>query len=62
LGFGVLMGLLFAGQTLISYAVQPLPGKLAAAWFINGFVEFAIAGMLLGAIYRPPTAAGQAGG
>ena len=57
LGFGLLMGLLSWGETLITYTVQPLPPKLVMMWLINGLVEFGIAGIVLGAIYRPRSGA-----
>lgn len=55
-GYGFLVALLLSSGTFISYAVEPLPGKIAAAWFIGDLIQLVIAGALLGAIYRPPSA------
>ena len=50
---GLIFGVIYFGTNLITYAVQPFPGKMVAAWTIGGFVEMAIAGALVGAIYKP---------
>jgi hypothetical protein len=50
---GVLVGLLGVGANLIQFAVQPLTTKILLAWAIAGIVEFAIAGAIVGAIYKP---------
>jgi hypothetical protein len=34
--FGLFMGLFMQANTLITYAVQPIPGSLAVKWFIAG--------------------------
>ena len=53
-GYGLAIGILLgAGESIIGYAVQPLPLSLAARWFVGGLVRFTIAGVILGAIYRP---------
>ena len=54
--FGILMGLLFVGPSLIHYAVSPLPMKLVFAWNIGHIVEFVGAGVILTLIYRPLSA------
>ena len=57
--FGVLVVLMliaFAG--VWSYVVFQFSGRLAAALAIDYVVEFAIYGMIVGAIYRPVQAAG----
>ena len=53
LRYGILIGLLFVGNNLIMYAVQPLPAKLVIIWIVGGIIEAAIAGLILAAIYRP---------
>ena len=50
LNYGALLGLLFAGPSLITYAVQPLPATLVGLWVIGAIVKFVIAGLLLGGI------------
>ena len=52
--FGVLVALMlitFAG--VWAYVVFPISGSLAAALAIDYVVEFAIYGMIVGAVYRP---------
>ncbi len=51
--YGVLIGLLGCGANLIQYAVQPLTTTILISWCIGGIVEFAIAGAIIGAIYKP---------
>lgn len=46
---GVLAGLLV---DLNQYILYPIPADLAAAWFVFGFAEFCIYGMIAALIYR----------
>jgi|ERR1041385_523774 hypothetical protein len=50
---GVKLGLLFAGNDLISFAVQPLTTKILCGWIVGDLIMFAIAGAIVGAIYKP---------
>jgi hypothetical protein len=50
---GILVGLVYAGPHLISFAVQPLTTKILCGWVVGGVIQFAIAGGLIGAIYKP---------
>ncbi len=52
LRYGLLIGLLLATHNLIWYAVQPLSGKLVAAWAVGNTLEAILGGGLLAAIYR----------
>jgi hypothetical protein len=52
---GLMFGLIYFGTNLITFAVQPFTGALVTAWTIGGFVEMAIAGAVVGAIYKPAT-------
>ena len=52
---GLMFGLIYFGTNLITFAVQPFTRGLVVAWTIGGFVEMAIAGAIVGAIYRPST-------
>jgi uncharacterized protein DUF1761 len=54
---GILVGLVYAGPHLISFAVQPLTFKILFGWIAGAVIQFAIAGAIVGAIYKP--AAGQ---
>jgi len=55
-GYGFLVALLLCSGTFIWYAVAPLPGKIALTWVIGDLIQLVIAGAILGAIYRPPSA------
>lgn len=50
---GVLVGLVYTGNDFITYAVQPLTTKILCGWIVGGVIMFAIAGALIGAIYKP---------
>lgn len=54
---GILLGLLFVGLNLIRFAVEPLTRKIFLAWCIGDLLEFAIAGAIIGAIYKPTSTA-----
>ena len=54
---GLLVGLVYAGPHLISFAVQPLTFKILCGWLAGAVIQFAIAGAIIGAIYKP-TASG----
>jgi len=50
---GLLVGLVYAGAHLISFAVQPLTFKILCGWIAGAVIQFAIAGAIVGAIYKP---------
>src|SRR4030095_3496418 len=50
---GLLVGLVYAGPHLISFAVQPLTFKILCGWIAGAVIQFTIAGAVVGAIYRP---------
>jgi hypothetical protein len=50
---GILVGLVYAGPHLISFAVQPLTVKILFGWIAGAVIQFAIAGAIVGAIYKP---------
>src|SRR5262245_50837285 len=52
---GILIGLVYAGPHLISFAVQPLTVKILGGWIVGAIIQFAIAGAIIGAIYKPAT-------
>jgi phosphate/sulfate permease len=52
---GILVGLVYAGPHLISFAVQPLTFKILCGWILGAVIQFAIAGAIVGAIYKPAT-------
>jgi uncharacterized protein DUF1761 len=53
---GILVGLVYAGPHLISFAVQPLTFKILFGWIAGAVIQFAIAGAIVGAIYKPAAA------
>ncbi len=59
--FGLFMGLFMQGNTLITYAVQPLPGSLAVKWFVAGTAQGVVLGLLLSLAYKPKPIACQDG-
>src|SRR6266480_3200869 len=56
-GLGIMVALLFIGSNLITFAVQPLTTKILGGWIVGNLLEFAIAGAIVGAIYKPSTTA-----
>ena len=52
---GLLVGLVYAGPHLISFAVQPLTFKILFGWIAGAVIQFTIAGAVVGAIYKPAT-------
>jgi hypothetical protein len=53
---GILVALVFIGNNLITFAVQPLTTKILCGWVVGDLLEFAIAGAIIGAIYKPASA------
>jgi hypothetical protein len=58
-GLGILVALVYAGADFITFAVQPLTTKILCGWIAGDLIQFAIAGAIIGAIYKPssPTTA-----
>ena len=50
---GIVVGLVYAGPHLISFAVQPLTTKILGGWILGAIIQFTIAGAIVGAIYKP---------
>ena len=50
---GILVGLVYAGPHLISFAVQPLTAKIVSGWIAGAVIQFAVAGAIIEAIYKP---------
>ena len=55
---GFLVALVYAGNNFISYAVQPLTTKILCGWIAGDVLMFAIAGALIGAIYKSSVSSG----
>jgi hypothetical protein len=54
--YGVLAGLLLCGPNFITFAVQPMPFDLIIKWTVGRLIQTLLAGLVLGAIYRPAIA------
>ena len=52
-GYGIVIGIFFAGSNFIQFAVQPLTTKILWMSIIGGVVELAIVGAIIGTIYKP---------
>jgi hypothetical protein len=60
--FGLFMGIFFEANTLVTYAVQPLPGSLAVKWFLANIAQTVLMGVIVFCTYKPkPDAAGGDG-
>ena len=52
--FGVLMGLLLGlPQMLMQHFLYPYPLSLLLNWLLGGLVEVAVAGIIIGYLYKP---------
>ena len=54
---GIMFGIVYTGANLISYGAQPFPGHLITVYSIAGLIEYAIAGAIVGTIYKTDRAA-----
>jgi len=59
--YGVLMGLFLQSNSLITYAVQPLPPSLTVKWICSGLVQGALLGIITFLVYRPSKAKALSG-
>jgi len=51
-GLGIMVAFLYIGDNLITFAVQPLMPKILCGWIVGNLIEFAIAGAIVGALYK----------
>jgi hypothetical protein len=51
-GLGIMFGMIYTGANLISYGAQPFPGDLIAWYSVAGLIEYAVAGAIVGTIYK----------
>ena len=49
---GIMVALVYVGVDLITFAVQPLTTKILGGWVVGDLIMFAIAGAIVGAIYK----------
>ena len=57
--YGLLLGLLVCGANLIRYAVEPLTTTILVGWCIGQIIQFSIAGLIVGALYKPSPGPGS---
>lgn len=50
---GILLALVCSGVDVINFAVQPLTTKILGGWILGDIIMFAIAGAIIGAVYKP---------
>jgi len=51
--YGLLMGVFLEASTVVLYAVQPFPGRLAIEWFVANVARSMLMGLLVYVVYRP---------
>ncbi len=51
--YGLIIGLLVQGTTIITYVVSPLPAGIALKWFISGVVQSVLLGVVVWLTYKP---------
>jgi hypothetical protein len=56
--YGILLALFLCGLDVIDYAVEPLTTTVLFAWCVGGIVELAMAGVIVGALYKPSSSGG----
>ena len=58
--FGLLMGVFQQTWAMILFVVLPMPGELAAKWFISGLAQALLLGIVTALVYKPtPPSASQ---
>ena len=51
--FGLLMGMSQHVWAIVNYVAMPVPGTLAAKWFVGGVAEAIVQGMVISLVYKP---------
>ncbi len=51
--FGLVMGLFQQVWAIVNYVVIPMPGGLAAKWFLAGLAQAVLLGIVTALVYRP---------
>ena len=54
---GLILGLFEQVWAIVNFVVIPMPGELAAKWFVSGLVQAVLLGAAAALIYRPRVAA-----
>jgi hypothetical protein len=55
--YGITMALFSQAETLVLYAVQPLPAHIAVKWFLAGLVQGVVLGVVVFFVGKPAPAA-----
>lgn len=50
---GLYLGLAMQAWAIIFHVVAPLPGSIAAKWFLAGVLQAILLGIIIAAIYKP---------
>ncbi|MEP6663864.1 MAG: hypothetical protein ABJC04_09395 [Verrucomicrobiota bacterium] len=51
--YGIMMALFGQANSLITYAVQPIPGEIIAKWFFSAIAQGVAMGILVFVCYKP---------
>jgi hypothetical protein len=51
--YGLGMGFFSQANTLVTFAVQPLPADIAMRWFVSGLLQGVLMGVLVFFVYKP---------
>lgn len=51
--FGLVMGMFQQVWAIVDYVVIPMPGGLAAKWFLSGLAQAVLLGIITALVYRP---------
>ena len=54
---GLFVALVYVGANLITFAVQPITSTILWGWNVGVLVQFAVAGAIIGVIYKPSSPA-----
>lgn len=54
--FGLLVGMSQHVWAIVNYVAMPVPGALAAKWFVAGVAEGVVLGIVTSLIYKPKSA------
>jgi len=52
-GFGLLMGMFSGVWAIVLYVILPMPGAIAAKWFLAGIVQCVLLGVVTFYVYKP---------
>jgi hypothetical protein len=50
---GLVLGLFEQVWAIVNFVVMPMPGELAAKWFVSGLAQVVLLGVAAALIYRP---------